>query len=72
MVVEIIRGTALSLYPDQDFVGICEPYSAKIGHRIGFNPNNIIENPILQVLQDFTDPENVAIGANHPQGIRPF
>ncbi len=72
MVIEGVRGTALSLCPDQGFVGICEPYTPKIGHRIGFDPNNIIENPVLQVLQDFTDPVNVVIGTNYPQGARPF
>jgi hypothetical protein len=72
MMVESVNGTALSLCPDQGFVGICKPYTPKIGHRIGLDPNNIIENPILQVLEYFTDLENVVIGTNHPQGARPF
>ena len=52
-------------------MGIGKTAPAKIGHGIGFAPNNVIEHPEAQILQGRADPENIVIGTNDPKaGLR--
>ena len=44
-----------------------EAAAAKIRHRVGFAPDDIVEDPEAEVLKDRADAENVVIGADHPE-----
>ena len=43
---------------------IGEAPAAKIRHRIGFAPDDIVQDPKAEILQDRADPENIVIGAD--------
>ena len=53
--------------PNQRLMGIGEAGATKIRHRIGFAPNNIVQNPIAEILQGRADAENIMIRADNPQ-----
>ena len=48
-------------------MGVGEAPAAEIGHRVGFAPNHIVEDPEAEILQDCADAKDVVIGADHPQ-----
>src|SRR5262245_28640726 len=52
----IVEGVCLLplrlLRPDERFVSVAEPHAAKIGHRIGFHPRHVVEDPVSNVLND--------------------
>ena len=50
--------------PDHGLVGIGEPPAAEIRHRIGLAPDDVVENPEAEILQDRADAENIVIGAD--------
>ena len=54
--------------PDEGFSGVGEPHSKPVGHRVGFYPDNIVQNPKAQILHDFAYPEDVVVGAHNPKG----
>lgn len=68
MVIKGVLGAHGLLCPYQGLVGIGKTYPAKVGHGIGFYPNNVVQNPIAQVLQDAPDAVDIVIGADYPQG----
>ena len=53
--------------PDQGLMRIGEAAAAEIRHRVGFAPDDVVENPEAEILQQRADAENVVIGADHPQ-----
>ena len=72
IVERIAFGLFVARGPDHGFVGIGEAAAAKIRHRIGLAPDDIVENPEAEVLHDRADAENVVVGADHPQRRRRF
>jgi hypothetical protein len=44
---------------------IGEAAAAEIGHRIGFAPDDVVEDPEAEILQDRADAKNIVIGADH-------
>ena len=53
-------------------MGIGETGSLKIRHRIGLVPDNVVQNPKSQILKNITDPENIVIGTDNPNGAVVF
>ncbi len=43
-------------------MGIGEPTAAEVRHWIGLAPNDVVQNPEAEILQDRADAENVVIG----------
>ena len=54
--------------PDHCFVRIGEAPATKVGHRIRFAPDNVVENPESEILENRADSENVMIGADDHDG----
>ena len=67
----IIEGIAGGVFigrgPNQRFMRIGEARAAKIWHRIGFAPDNIVQNPITKILQRRANAENIMIRADNPK-----
>ena len=66
----VVEGVARLLAgrgPDQGLVGVGEAGALEIGHRVGLAPDDVVEDPEPQVLEDRADPEDVVIAADHPQ-----
>ena len=53
--------------PDQRLVRVGEAAAAKVRHRVGFAPDDVVEDPEAEVLEDRADAENVVIGTDDPQ-----
>ena len=51
--------------PDHRLVGVGEAATAKVRHRVGLAPDDVVENPEAQILHDGADAENVVVGADH-------
>ncbi len=51
---------------------ICKTCAAKVGHRVRLPPNHIIHDPETQILKLRANPENIVIGADHPDGAIVF
>ena len=66
----VVEGVALGLLvarrPDQRLVRILEAAAAKIRHRIGLAPDDVVEDPEAEILHGGADPEDVVVGADHP------
>ena len=68
LVVErIIALGGVARRPDQGLVRVGEAAAAEIRHRIGFAPDDVVEDPEAEILQHGADAKNVVIGADHPQ-----
>jgi len=81
LVVQILHGPVVErvpclagglLGPDERFMGVGEPNASEVGHRVGLDPDNIVQNPEAQILQVITHPVNVVITADHPQRTARF
>ena len=44
-----------------------EPLAAKVRHRVGLAPDDVVQNPVAQVLQNGADAKDVVIAADDPQ-----
>ena len=64
----VVEGVALGVgaarRPDHRLVGVGEAPAAEVRHRIGFAPDDVVEDPEAEVLQDRADAEDVVIGAD--------
>ncbi len=58
--------------PNQRFMGIGKTDTPKIWHRVVLDPNDVVQDPKAQILQDRPDPEDVVIGTNDPDGAISF
>ena len=67
VVERIILGRSLPRRPDQCLVRVGEAAAAKIRHRVGFAPDDVVEDPEAHILEHGADAEDVVIGADHPQ-----
>ena len=57
--------------PDHRFVGVGEAAAAEIRHRVGFAPDDVVQDPEAEVLQDRADAEDVVVRADHhDRGVR--
>src|SRR5690606_20687803 len=61
-------GFSVAACPDHGFMGVLETAALKVWHRIGLAPDDIIEQPEVQVLHDRANAENIVIGADDPNG----
>ena len=53
--------------PNHRFVRVGKALAAKVGHRIGFDPNDVVEQPEAEILKCRANAEYVVIRANYPQ-----
>ena len=64
----VVEGVALGVgaarRPDHRLVGVGEAPAAEVRHRIGLAPDDVVEDPEAEVLQDRADAEDVVIGAD--------
>ena len=68
VVVEgVALGVGVAARPDQRLVGIGEAPAAEIRHRVGLAPDDVVEDPEAEILQDRADAEDVVVGADHPE-----
>ena len=67
LVIEGITGALVARGPDQGLVGIGEALAAEVRHRIGLAPDDIVEDPEVEILQAGADAEDVVVGADHPE-----
>ena len=45
--------------------------AAEVRHRVGLAPDDVVQDPVTEILQRAADPENIVVGADHPQcGVR--
>ena len=72
LVIErIIALGSLARRPDQGLMRVGEAAAAEIRHRIGFAPDDVVEDPEAEILQQRADTVDVVIGTDHPErGIR--
>ena len=66
-VVEVILGLLALRTPQQRLMRIGEARAAEIGHRVRLAPDDVVEDPEAQVLQDRADAVDVVIAADDPQ-----
>ncbi len=52
--------------PEKRLMGVGEPLAAEIRHRVRFAPDDVVQHPVADVLHRGADPEDVVIGADHP------
>ena len=38
----------------------------EVRHRVCFDPKNVVKNPVVEVLNDFSNTENIVVTANNP------
>ena len=68
LVIErIIAVCGVARRPNQGLVRIGEAAAAKIRHRIRFAPDDIVQDPKAEILEDRADPENVVVGTDDPE-----
>ena len=53
--------------PDHGLMRVGEAPAAEIGHRVGFAPDHVIEDPEAEILQNRADAENIMVAADHPE-----
>ena len=51
---------------------IGETGAAKIGHGVGFAPDDVVEDPKAQILQNRADTVDIVIAADDPQSAIGF
>src|SRR5579863_1488358 len=54
--------------PDHSLMGVGEAAAAEIRHRIGLAPDDIVEDPETEILENGADAEDVVIGADDNEG----
>src|SRR5512144_602687 len=62
-----MAGIAVTRRPDQRLVRVGEAPAAKVRYRVSLAPDDVVENPVAQVLEDGAHPEDVVVAADHPQ-----
>ena len=68
VVVEgVALGVGVAARPDHRLMGVLEAAAAEIRHRVGLAPDDVVEDPEAEVLEDRADAEDVVIGADHPE-----
>ena len=68
IIERVALGVGVAARPDQRLVGIGEAPAAEVRHRVGLAPDDVVEDPEAEVLEDGADAEDVVVGADHPEG----
>ena len=67
----VALGPRIERRPDHGLMRVGEAPATKIRHRIRLAPDDVVQDPEAEILQDRTYAEDVVIGADHPQcGVR--
>ena len=66
MVIEGIFGALFLLCPEQGFMCIRESHPAEVRRGIRLDPDDVVEDPITEVLQDRAHPKDIVIRTDHP------
>ncbi len=45
---------------------VCEARALEVRHGVGFHPDDVVQEPIVQILQRRAQPEDIVIGADRP------
>src|SRR5947199_10761931 len=53
--------------PDERLMGVGEAPTTEVRHRIELAPDDIVQDPEALVLEEGTYPEDIVVGADHPQ-----
>ena len=69
VVERIILGRSLARRPDQCLVCVGEAAAAEIRHRVGFAPDDVVEDPEAHILEHGADAEDVVIGADFTDSV---
>ena len=68
----VIEGVALGLgaarRPDHRLMGVGEAPAAEVRHRVGLAPDDVVENPEAQILQNRPDAKDVVVRADDHDG----
>lgn len=68
----VMEGVALGLgaahRPDQSLVRVGETPALEVRHRVDLAPDDVVQHPEAEILEDRPDAEDVVVGADHPQG----
>ncbi len=72
----VIEGVALLVArlggPDHRLMRVGEAFAPEVRHRVRLAPDDVVQDPEAQVLQDRADAEDVVIGADDPQAAGVF
>lgn len=49
-------------------MGVLETAALEVGHGIGLAPDDIVQDPEIEVLEHGADAEDVVVGADDPDG----
>ena len=67
LIIECMARGLRTCRPDQRLMRIGETAAAEIRHRIGLAPDNIVQDPEIQILENAAKTVNIVIAADHPQ-----
>jgi hypothetical protein len=67
LVVEGVAAVLRARAPQQGLMGVGEAPAAEIRHRIGLAPDDVVEHPESQILQDRADAVDVVIAPDDPE-----
>ena len=70
LVVEGVARVAVSGAPQQRLVRVGEAPAAEIRHRVGLAPDDVVQDPEAQILEDRADAKDVVIAADDPERAR--
>ena len=71
-VVEGVFAAFFLACPDHCFMGVGKAFAAEIRHRVGFAPDNIVQQPEPRILHRGSDAENVVIRRDDPDRAMRF
>ena len=66
VVIEGWPRTLVAGRPDQRLMRIGEARALEVRHWVRLEPNNVVEQPEAEILKRRAEPEDVVIGADHP------
>ena len=67
LVIEGIARLPRARAPEQRLMRVCEAAAAEVRHRIGLAPNDVVQDPVAEVLQDRAHAIDVVIAADDPE-----
>ena len=67
LVMEGVFRALAARRPDQRLMRIGEATAAEIRHRIGLAPDDVVQHPEAEILQDRADAEDVVVAADDPE-----
>ena len=52
--------------PDKCFMQAVKARALEVRHRVCFDSKNIVKNPVVEVLNDLSNTENIVVTTNNP------